>query len=42
MTQSSPHMIAYERELQDLQRANRIQERLAQLKLARQAGGRPG
>jgi len=30
------------RELQDLQRANRIQERLAQLKLARQAGGRPG
>ena len=30
------------RELQDLQRANRIQERLAQLKLARQPGGRPG
>jgi phage shock protein A len=30
------------RELQDLQRANRIEERLAQLKLARQAGGGPG
>jgi phage shock protein A len=30
------------RELQDLQRANRIQERLAQLKLARQPGGGPG
>ena len=30
------------RELQDLQRANRIEERLAQLKLDRQAGGGPG
>ena len=30
------------RELQDLQRANRIQERLAQLKLARQPGPGPG
>jgi phage shock protein A len=30
------------RDLQDLQRANRIEERLAQLKLARQAGGGPG
>jgi phage shock protein A len=30
------------RELQDLQRANRIEERLAQLKLARQSGGGPG
>jgi phage shock protein A len=30
------------RELQDLQRANRIEERLAQLKLTRQAGGGPG
>jgi phage shock protein A len=30
------------RELQDLQRANRIQERLAQLKLARQPAGGPG
>jgi phage shock protein A len=30
------------RELQDLQRANRIEERLAQLKLARQPSGRPG
>ena len=29
-------------ELQDLQRANRIEERLAQLKLARQTGGGPG
>ena len=29
------------RELQDLQRANRIEERLAQLKLDRQAGGGP-
>jgi phage shock protein A len=29
------------RELQDLQRANRIEERLAQLKLARQPGSRP-
>jgi phage shock protein A len=29
------------RELQDLQRAHRIEERLAQLKLARQAGGGP-
>jgi phage shock protein A len=30
------------RELQDLQRANRIEERLAQLKLTRQPGGGPG
>jgi phage shock protein A len=30
------------RELQDLQRANRIQERLAQLKLTRQPGSGPG
>ena len=30
------------RELQDLQRANRIEERLAQLKLARQPSGQPG
>ena len=30
------------RELQDMQRANRIEERLAQLKLARQAGGGSG
>jgi len=30
------------RELQDLQRANRIEERLAQLKLSRQSGGGPG
>jgi phage shock protein A len=30
------------RELEDLQRANRIEERLAQLKLARQPSGRPG
>jgi phage shock protein A len=30
------------RELQDLQRANRIEERLAQLKLAQQPGGRAG
>ena len=30
------------RELQDLQRTNRIEERLAQLKLARRAGGGPG
>jgi phage shock protein A len=30
------------RELQDLQRANRVEERLAQLKLARQAGGGSG
>ena len=30
------------RELEDLQRSNRIEERLAQLKLARQPSGRPG
>jgi phage shock protein A len=30
------------RELEDLQRANRIEERLAALKLARQPSGRPG
>jgi phage shock protein A len=42
LTSSAAGDVAKLQELQDLQRANRIEERLAQIKLARQADGGPG